>query len=52
MRRIFADRGMTLGMKCATRVGERDNEEAVIGTQLRLGDKHCRARRLAQPEGR
>jgi hypothetical protein len=30
---------MTFGLKNLTRGVERDNEEAVIGTQLRLGDK-------------
>jgi hypothetical protein len=39
MRRSSADRGMTFGMKNLTREVERDNEEAVIGTQLRFGDK-------------
>jgi hypothetical protein len=37
MRRISADRGMTFGLKNLTRGVERDNEEAVIGTQLRFG---------------
>jgi len=30
---------MPFGLKCATRGVERDNEEAVIGTQLWFGDK-------------
>jgi hypothetical protein len=30
----------------------RDNEEAVIGTQLRLGVGGCHTRRLAEAEGR
>jgi hypothetical protein len=37
--RISADCGMTFGLKNGLREVERDNEEAVIGTQLWLGDK-------------
>jgi hypothetical protein len=51
MRRISADRGMTFGLKCLLRGVERDNEEAVIGTQLRLGTSDCHAG-LAESEGR
>jgi hypothetical protein len=62
MRRISADRGMTIGLKYEPRQifrdsgardsGARDNEEAVIGTQLRfgIGDRHTRW--LAESEGR
>jgi hypothetical protein len=39
MRRISAGRGMTFGLKCLLRGVERDNEEAIIGTQLRFGEK-------------
>ena len=39
MRRIFADRGMTLGMKCVTRGVERDNEEAEGRFQHRRGPR-------------
>jgi hypothetical protein len=44
MRRISADRGPTFGLKCVTRGVGRDNEEAVIGTQLRFGDKQLATR--------
>jgi hypothetical protein len=39
MRRISAVRGMTSGLKNGLREVARDNEEAVIGTQLQLRDK-------------
>jgi hypothetical protein len=45
MRRISADRGMTFGLKYESRQvrdsGARDNEEAIIGTQLQLGMGDC-----------
>jgi hypothetical protein len=47
MRRISADRGLTFGLKCLIRGVGRDNEEAVIGTQLWFGTSDCHARRPA-----
>jgi hypothetical protein len=62
MRRISAVRGMTFGLKYQPRQVfrssgardnvARDNEEAVIGTQLWLGISACHTRRLAESEGR
>jgi hypothetical protein len=53
MRRSSADRGMTFGLKCLLRGVERDNEEAVIGTQLRFGGQVTAIRAgLAESEGR
>jgi hypothetical protein len=62
MRRISADRGMTFGLKYEPRQifrdsgardnFARDNEETVIGTQLRFGDERCRACSPAEAGGR
>jgi hypothetical protein len=57
MRRNSADRGMTFGLKYEPRQVARvdvarDNEEAVIGTQLWLGISDCQPRWLAESEGR
>jgi hypothetical protein len=52
MRKIAAADGMTSGLKSGLREVERDNEEAIIGTQLWLGTSDCHARRLAESEGR
>jgi hypothetical protein len=62
MRRISADRGKTFGLKYQPRQVvrdsgarddfARDNEEAIIGTQLRFGMGDCRTRRLAESEER
>jgi hypothetical protein len=35
---------MTFGLKCLLREVEQDNEEAVIGAQLRFGTANCHAR--------
>jgi hypothetical protein len=43
---------MTFRLKCLLRGGERDNEEAIIGTQLRFGTMTAAPRRLAESEGR
>jgi len=37
MRKISAGRSLTFGLKYVTRGVGQDNEEAVIGTQLRFG---------------
>jgi hypothetical protein len=57
MRRISADRGMTFGLKCQLRhvfrdSGARDNEETVIGTQLRFGMGRLPTTSAAESEGR
>jgi hypothetical protein len=68
MRKTAADRGMTFGLKYQPRQvfrgqvfrgevfrdsGARDNEETIIGTQLRLGDGHTAIRvGLAKSGGR
>jgi hypothetical protein len=67
MRRISAVRGMTFGLKYQPRQVfwsqvfrdsgardnvARDNEEAIIGTQLRFGMGDCHTRWLAESEGR
>jgi hypothetical protein len=61
MRRISADRGMTFGLKYQPRQvldsgarddAARDNEEEVIGTQLRFGVADRHAHWLAQSGGR
>jgi hypothetical protein len=62
MRRISADRGMTFGLKNQPRQVfrdgvarggvARDNEETIIGTQLRFGISDCHTRWLAESEER
>jgi hypothetical protein len=56
MRRISADRrksfGKTFGLKSALRQVRRDNEEAVIGTQLQLREKRLPCARLTESEER
>jgi hypothetical protein len=62
MRRVSADRGITIGLKHQPRQVfhdsgardnvARDNEEEVIDTQLRFGISGRHARRLAQSGGR
>jgi len=52
MRKCFADRGMSLEWKYPRRRARdsiaRDNEEAIIGTQLRLGISDCHLHGLAK----